>query len=85
MPVRALRGPLVLRCFVALETSVPQQASTTSVALLVAAGLTAASAGAALAGWLIDAVNPAAPLILAMAVLLCATLATWTPSKPAGG
>lgn len=75
-------GPLVLRCFVALETtSGIDDAPTTAITLLVAAGLAATSAGAALAGWLVDAAGPSAPLVVAMAALLCAALATWASGR----
>lgn len=74
-------GPLGLRCFVALDTSVPGDARTTAVTLVVAAGLAATSAGAALAGWLIDADSPAAPLVLAAAVLCSASGVTWASAR----
>jgi MYXO-CTERM domain-containing protein len=61
-------GALGLACFVELGTVAPAGAPTAAVTVVIAAGLTATSVGAALAGVAVDETGPA-PLLLALSVV----------------
>ena len=74
-------GALGLACFVELGTVAPVGAPTAAITVVIAAGLTATSIGAALAGVAVDVTGPA-PLLLALSVVALATAFGWWRRSP---
>lgn len=68
-------GALGLACFVELGRVAPAGAPTAAVTVVIAAGLTATSIGAALAGYAVDVTGPAPLLLVLAAVAMVAGLA----------
>jgi MFS family permease len=76
-------GALGLACFVELGSVAPVGAPTAAVTVVIAAGLTATSVGAAVAGYAVDVTGPA-PLLLALsgaALAVAFGWRRWSPSR----